>query len=110
MYGTRRAADGWHCEYSETLENMGFRRGTSSACVFWHPERQLICFVHGDDFTTGGPKKSLDWFKEMMEIKYELKESVRLGSGPTDDKEGRILNRIIKWEVNGLTYEADKAA
>ena len=77
------------------------------ACVFWHPDRQLICSVHGDDFTTGGPKEALDWFKGMVEAKYELKESVRLGSASTDDKEGRILNRIIKWEEDGLTYEAD---
>ena len=51
-YGTRRAADGWHSEYSEALEEMGFIRGQSSACVFWHPERQLITSVHGDDFST----------------------------------------------------------
>jgi len=79
MYGTRPAADGWHSEYSETVEACGFVRGESSACVFWHPERDLICSVHGDDFTTVGPKKSLDWFIEFLGTKYELKEPTRLG-------------------------------
>ena len=39
--------------------------------------------------------------------KYELKEGSRLGPGPNDDKEGRVLNRIVRWEKEGLTYEAD---
>ena len=107
MYGTRRAADGWHCEYSDTLEELGFVRGQSSACVFWHPSRHLRCSVHGDDFTTTGPKESLDWFREKMEQKYELKEAARLGPGSGDDKEGRILNRIVRWETAGLTHESD---
>ena len=29
MYGTRRAADGWHCECSEAMEGMGFKVGRS---------------------------------------------------------------------------------
>ena len=106
MYGTRRAADGWHCEYSETLEEMGFQRGVSSACIFWHKERQLISDVHGDDFTTGGPKRELDRFREELKKRYELKESARLGPANGDDKEGRVLNRIVRWPQEGLTYEA----
>ena len=48
---------------------MGFVRGQSSACVFWHPEWKLISSVHGDDFTTAGPKGSLDLFKLLLEQK-----------------------------------------
>ena len=33
-----------------------------------------MCSVHGDDFTTAGPKEALDWFKKELEAKYELKE------------------------------------
>ena len=107
MYGTRQAADRWHCEYAEALEEMGFQRGTSSACVFWHPTKHLISSVHGDDFTTAGSKSSLDWFRKQLEQKYELKEGARLGPGAQDDKEGRVLNRVVKWETEGITYEAD---
>ena len=85
MYGTRRAADGWHSEYSDTFEEMGFERGQSSACVFWHKEKSIITSVHGDDFTTAGPKSALDWFKKELEKHYELKEAARLGPGRSDD-------------------------
>ena len=51
MYGTQRADDGWQSEYSGTLRGLGFALGAASACVFRHKERQLVCSVHGDDFT-----------------------------------------------------------
>jgi hypothetical protein len=107
MYGTRPAADGWYCEYSETLEASGFVRGESSACVFRHPEKDLLASVHGDDFTTVGPKSSLDWFRQQLELKYELKEASRLGPNEEDDKEGRVLNRVVRWTQDGLEYEGD---
>ena len=60
MYGTRAAADGWHSEYTGLLESLGFVRGDASACVFRHRERNLVTSVHGDDFTSAGPKAQLD--------------------------------------------------
>ena len=66
MYGTRAAADGWHTEYSSFMESIGFKMGDASACVFRHLERGLTSSVHGDDFTTAGPKKHLDWLKSEM--------------------------------------------
>ena len=57
----------------------------------------MLTSVHGDDFTTMGPKKHLDWFKEQLEKHYELKESARLGPGVGDDKEARVLNRVVRW-------------
>ena len=96
MYGTRAAADGWHSEYSGVLTDIGFERGDASACVFRHRERRLVTSVHGDDFTTSGPKQELDWMKAQLELKYELTESPRLGPGPKDGKEVKILNRIVR--------------
>ena len=81
--------------------------GSSSACVFYHPEWYLASSVHGDDFTTVGPKSSLDLFVTKLREKYELKEAARLGPAPEDDKEGRVLNRIVRWTSKGLEYEAD---
>ena len=63
--------------------------------------------MHGDDFTTAGPKWALDWFKTELEKHYELKEAARLGPGASDDKEARVLNRIVYWREDGLAYEAD---
>ena len=59
MYGTQKAADGWHSEYSGIMEELGFEVGTSSACVLRHYGLHLICSVHGDDFTTAGPPNSI---------------------------------------------------
>ena len=107
MYGTQAAADGWQQEYSQTMINMGFVQGVACPCVFWHKARSLVCSVHGDDFTTAGGKSDLDWFEGELESKYELRKGGRIGPGEHDDKEGRVLNRIVRWTDSGLEYEAD---
>ena len=84
-------------KYFARMYVMGFQRCRSLACVFWHPEWHIITSVHGDDFPSAGPKEALDWFRAEMEKNYELKEAARLGPGPGDDKEGRVLNRIVRW-------------
>ncbi len=108
MYGTRRAADGWHCEYAGRLvDDLGFSVGDASACVFYHKARDLRCSIHGDDLTTVGSKVNLDWFKKELEKHYELKEPHRLGPGPSDDREALVLNRVVRWTDDGLEMEAD---
>ena len=82
-------------------------QGTACPCIFTHMERGLFCSVHGDDFTTIGPKHQLDAFELELASKYELRKSPRLGPGPEDAKEGVILNRIVRWTEAGLEYEAD---
>ena len=42
MYGTRMAADGWHCECSGSLEEMGCEVGQSTACVLRRAEKHLL--------------------------------------------------------------------
>ena len=107
MYGTRAAADGWQQEYSGFLKSIGFRQGEACPCLFFHERRGLACSVHGDDFTTAGPKCELDVFENQLEAKYELKKGGRLGPGPDDCKELTVLNRVIRWTSSGLEYEAD---
>ncbi len=108
MYGTRSAADGWQEEYSPFLvETLDFEQGMSSPCLFSHPSRQLVCSVHGDDFTTTGAKCDLDWFEGMIQEHYECTVQGRLGPGPDDAKEGIVLNRIVRWGADGIEYEAD---
>jgi hypothetical protein len=107
MYGTRRAADGWQDEYSTRLREAGFTQGMASPCVFFHPTRRVAVSVHGDDFTATGSKRDLDWFEQTLKSHYELTVGGRLGPGPSDDKEARVLNRVIRWTANGLEYEAD---
>ena len=42
-----------------------------------------------------------------MEEKYELMESAPLGPAHTDDKDVRVLNRVVRWTTGGVEYEAD---
>ena len=107
MYGTQKAAEGWQSEYSSALISFGFKQGVACPCIFVHPERDIVCSVHGDDFTAVGPKDALDWYEAALENKYELKKGGRLGPGHGDDKETTCLNRVIRWCDHGLEYEAD---
>jgi hypothetical protein len=108
MYGTRKAADGWHNEYAGRLvQDLQFEVGDASACVFFHKGKNLRCSVHGDDITTVGSKTNLDWFRAELEKLYELKEAARLGPAPEDDKEATVLNRVVRWTATGLEMEAD---
>ena len=107
MYGTRAAADGWQQEYSGFMKSIGFEQGEASPCVFVHRARNLATSVHGDDFTTSGPKVELDWFEAKLESRYELRKGGRLGPGRNDSKEILVLNRAIRWTESGLEYEAD---
>ena len=43
----------------------------------------------------------------MISKKYEINKQV-LGGDPDLEKSGRILNRVIEWERDGITIEADQ--
>ena len=107
MYGTRGAADGWQEEYSTMLVRLGFRQGNACPNLFFHPARGIVLSVHGDDFTASGPKPQLDWLEESVAKEYEITIGPRLGPGELDAKEGRALNRVIRWCVGHIEYEAD---
>ena len=106
MYGTRDAAQNWARQYTQTLLDMGFRQGVASPCHFYHPGKDLRTAVHGDDFTTVGGQASLKWMRQELERRYELKTHV-LGPDVGESTEVRVLNRIIRWSAEGVTYEPD---
>ena len=54
-----------------------------------------------------GSKSGLKWLELKMKDKFEAKVEV-LGPDPDELREVRILNRIIRWETDGLCYEADQ--
>ena len=107
MYGTRGAADGWQEEYSTMLVRHGFKQGNACPNLFRHPEKDLVCSVHGDDFTSSGSKPGLDWMEKVISEEYEITIGPRLGPGPDDAKEGRALNRVVRWCDRHIEYEAD---
>mgnify|MGYP000023210113 CR=1 FL=1 len=64
--------------------------------------------AHGDDFTVLGHDKDLDWFRQYMPKRHEVKFRGRLGPVSKDDKAIIILNRLVQWTEQGIEYEADQ--
>ena len=89
------------------VQELGFVQGTSCANVFRHGERSIQISVHGDDFQCLGGKRALDWLETEIKKQYECTVQPRLGPGPNDAKTGLVLNRVIHWNENSLSYEAD---
>ena len=79
MYGTRDAAQNWEVTYTAFMNEIGFINGKSTPCVFYHKEKELRIVAHGDDFTVLGHEESLDWFRQKISEKFEVKFRGRLG-------------------------------
>jgi len=107
LYGTRDAAVQWEALYTRRLEEMGFKRGKASPCCFYNEDINVRCVVHGDDFTFEGEDRGLDVVQAGMVKAFECKIEGRLGGGPNDKREVRILNRIMTWSEAEVTWEAD---
>ena len=107
MYGTRDAPALWEDDYSNKLKAKGFIQGRASPCVFVHSLYNLKLVVHGDDFTFLGDSSALAFAEACMRQLYDIKVRGVLGPDPNDDKEIRILNRILTWSADGLHYECD---
>ena len=107
LYGCRRAGQAWEDHYSGILVAAGFIRGVASPVVFFHPQRELWCVVHGDDFTFAGYDEDLDFVTEVLKKEYELKVRGRLGPDEKDIKRIDILGRILEYRSWGLSWRAD---
>ena len=106
MYGTRDAAQNWAEDCAQTMKDMGFQRGEASPCTYYHRGKELRTYIHGDDFVSSGKEKNLVWMKENLQKKYKIKTSI-LGPGKGDEKQVKILNRVLTWHEKGIKYEAD---
>ena len=109
LYGTRDAAQNWEEELASTLSGLGLTRGSACPCV-WRgriKEEDIVATVHGDDITIGGQRSAVEFLVKMISKKYEIKKQV-LGGDPDLEKSGRILNRVIEWDRDGITIEADQ--
>ena len=107
MYSTRDAAQNWANECANMLITIGFIQGRASSSVFYHNGRGIRTDVHGDGYVNIAQPKQLDWLKEQLGKKYEIKTQW-LGPGENYSKEVKILNRIVGWGgVKGITFEAD---
>ncbi len=64
-------------------------------------------FVHGDDFVTCWGRDECRWFREALEGRFDIKTKV-VGRGSGEEREERILNRIIRATAEGWELEADQ--
>ena len=108
LQGTRDAAQNWEVKYSNLVKRIGFTQGKSTPCMFYHKERKLRVVVHGDDFTILGHEEDLDWFRERIQTEFEVTFRGRIGPSPKDTKSIKLLNRVIEWNDEGISYEADQ--
>ena len=106
MYGTRTAANNWQKFYTKVLLDNGFKRTRACTCTFRHTSRDIDLVVHGDDFISTADGEDLQWLRMLFEIKFEISTNV-IGHEAGDDKQLKVLNRIISVEENGFTYEPD---
>ena len=61
----------------------------------YHAKRGVRVVVHGDDFTTLGSDKMLDWSRVRIAERFEVKFRGRLGPSMSDQKSIRVLNRVV---------------
>ena len=107
LHGTRDAPARWEAYLTEHLEKLGFQLGVASTCCFKHATRDLRCVVHGDDFVCVGSDADLQWVRKDIEPNILLKVVGKLGPDQTHLQDIRVLNRILRWQDDGVRYEAD---
>ena len=108
LYGTRDAAMNWGKKVTEVMKNLGFVQGQASPCNYYHPGRQVSTTVHGDDFTSTGTEVNLKWLQAGLESAFEITTEFLGPSRARHMQEVRILNRVISWNEECLSYEADQ--
>ena len=109
LYSTRDAAQKWEDELTSTLSDLKLTRGVACPCV-WRGHikgEHVVATVHGDDITIGGERSAVERLVRKISRKYEIKKQV-IGEDADLEKSGRILNRVIEWGCDGITFEADQ--
>ena len=108
LYGTRDAAQNWEEELATKLSNLKLTIGGSACPCVWRGHikgEDIVATVHGDVITIGGERSAVEFHIRMISKKYEIKKQV-IGKNPDFEKSGRILNRVIEWNRDGITIEA----
>ena len=106
LYGTRDAALNWAKAYSDVMEKLGFVKGRSSPCSFYHAEWRVRTVVHGNDFVSEGPDASLREMDKAMKKVFSLKAEIMSGD-PGAVKKLKILIRQLSWNKGEILWEAD---
>lgn len=85
MCGTRDAALNWSLGYTRVLLKLGFVKGSSSPCTFYHETRRISTAVHGDDFVSEGALADLQWMDKALKAYFQLKIDI-MGADAASEK------------------------
>ena len=82
------------------------------ACLipaYFYPGHGIRTLVHGDDYASTGSLTQLDWLKDQLEKKFEMKTQL-VGHPDREDvlREAKILNRVVRSTQNGWEYKCDQ--
>ena len=95
---------GNHTQQSQTDER---KRELVCVCRGCIKEEDIVATVHGDDITIGGERSAVEFLIRMTSKKYDIKKQV-IGEDPDLEKSGRMLIRVIEWNLVGIAIEADQ--
>ena len=97
------------CTERVTQRQSGKTHGQRAQLSSCSCDGELQGLCHGDDFCVVGRQKQLQIFGKVLEKRFEVKQTGRIGFGVNDEKELKILNRTIKIDVlnDEMTLEAD---
>ena len=114
------------------MRRLGFVRGQYNPCLYYHRQRNLRTFLHGDDFATVGTRQEVTWLKAALEKRFEIKTqcvgpsatavatespagtstrpapTTTNGEAMQEGSEGRLLNRVLRCTPSGWEVEADQ--
>ena len=94
------------------MKSGGFTVGVANPALFLNEEDNCRGAVHGDDFYVLGPTYAVDKVKDMLNHKYQMRESHRLGFGEGCTRKATVLNRVVSLGETGgrrwVRIEPDK--
>ena len=102
LYGLKQAPLSWYDHLKSHLEQRGFKQSPFDPCLFYDPNKRILCLVYIDDVIWAGPDKArimkvLESLKDDLEMTVEGDVSAYLGI----DFE-RLSNGQIKLKQYGL--------
>eukprot|EP00972_Heterocapsa_arctica_P087275 12870194-Heterocapsa_arctica.AAC.1 len=80
--------------------------GKSCPCVYNFEARDIKASVHGDDIVCAGEPGDIYWLEAQFSKRFEIRVQ-ELSSRKQGSLEIKVLNRVVRRTVDGITIEAD---
>ena len=111
MYGTREASHEFEAFFNHIFASAGMVAGVSCPAIYEHESEPCIGCRHGDDVALAGERQTVMAIYKIMEADMHLRIQATLGFGPGDDRQVKLLNRLITLEFASgkrrVVYEVD---